>query len=137
MRLLVLMFVLTSAAGAQTGKSPTQAALRDIPVQDLPAVASRVYRLRATPSTITMRVGQTVELDSIKVTAIDGLGHVIGRLHAFDFGIKPGEPVSVVPRHMIGTRAGTTELTVRYPRSAWGARTAPRPFVTVRVVVKP
>jgi hypothetical protein len=137
MRSLFLLFVLASACAAQKPKSAKPAApVRNIAVQELPALVSRVRSLRALPATLALRIGQTIDLDSIHVIAMDAEGRDIGRLPAFDFGIKPGEPASVVPRTIKGERAGETTLTVRYPNSAWGKRLETRPFATVHIIVR-
>ena len=137
MRSLFLLFVLASACAAQKPRTAKPSApVRNISVQELPALVSRVRSLRATPATLTLRIGQTIDLDSIHVVAMDADGHDIGRLPAFDFGIKPGDPASVVPRTIKGDRVGETTLTVRYPSSAWGKRLEVRPSTTVHIVVR-
>jgi peptidyl-prolyl cis-trans isomerase A (cyclophilin A) len=126
-----------SAAPPPSSRGAAPAAVREIPTTELPAVSAKVKTLRVVPGTLTLRVGQTVSLDSLTVVAVDGLGHDLGRLRAFDFGIKPGAAASVVPRQVTGNRAGAADLTVRYPRSAWGTRMDIRPSTVVHVVVKP
>jgi hypothetical protein len=105
--------------------------------KDLQSVALVTQRIQAEPSTITLRVGQSIGLDAITVTAFDSAGKLRGRLVGYDFSIKPGEPASAVPRKITGDRVGETELIVRFPRLGWRARTDPRAEAKVRVVVKP
>ncbi len=126
-----------SAACAQGARPATGAAIPDIAIDQLPVVAGRVRAVRATPATITLRVGQTLPLDSIRVYAVDAKGHDIGRLRAFNFGIKPGEPATAVPRQFTGVRPGTTQIHLSFPSAPWGKRTGERPATTVTLVVKP
>jgi hypothetical protein len=139
MRSIILLLVLASAAAAQGAKPAARGARQaaDVPMDQLAAVAGRVRALRATPASITMRVGQTIELDSVRVFAIDANGRDIGRIRAFDFGIKPNEPATAVPRKVMGVRPGITTLRVSYPTAPWGRRPGERPAATVRIVVKP
>jgi hypothetical protein len=140
MKTLILLLGVGSTAAAQ-GANPAArrpaAAVPDIPMDQLGTVAGRVRVLRATPASITMRVGQTIPLDSVRVYAVDANVHDIGRLRAFNFAIKPGEPASAVPRQFTGVRPGTTTLRVSYPSAPWGKRTGERPAATVNIVVKP
>ena len=108
----------------------------DIAPDQLDAVGRRVMALRADPTTLTLRVGEKVNLSKIRVTAVDSSGRTIGRLVGFDFAIKPGEPASAYPREVTGVRPGSTDLFVRYPRVNWkGAQ--PRPEAKLKVVVTP
>ena len=138
-----LLLVCSSVAGGQARPSgppvrvETRTSVADIDPNELSLLALKVRAIRAEPTTITLRVGQTISLDAIKVVVVDSAGKVRGRLRGYDFSIKPNEPATAVPRQVTGVRAGTTELTIRYPRTAWKARSDPRAEVKVKVVVKP
>ena len=129
----VLLLVLGVRASAVAAQGP----VRTLEFNDLAALAPKVASLRAKPNSITLRVGQTVSLDSIKVTVLDSAGRVLGLLKGYDFGIPPNQPATAEPRKMTGVRPGTTELAIRFPRNAWKARTDPRAEVKVKVVVTP
>jgi hypothetical protein len=140
MKSLIAVLALTAAAStaaAQGAKGPVGPVIPDIAMDKMGAVADKVHSLRATPTTITMRVGQTIQLDSVRVYAVDANGHDIGRLRAFNFGIRNGEPATIVPRQFTGVRPGTTQLRVSYPSAPWGNRTGQRPAAIVKIVVKP
>ena len=129
-----IAFLLAVCAPSLVAQGP---APRKLEFNDLAALAPRVKSLRANPNTITLRVGQTVRLDSIKVTVLDSAGRVLGRLEGYDFGIQPNQAASAEPRKITGVRPGTTELAVRFPRGAWKPRTDPRAEAKVKIVVKP
>jgi len=99
------------------------------------SLAPKVRSITAEPSTVTLHVGEIVSLGKIVVTVIDSSGKPRGNLIGYDFSIKPGEPATAVPRQITGVRPGTTELVIRYPRTAWKARTDPRVEAHVKVVV--
>ena len=142
MRLVPIAFVVASvlaprlaAQGRQAGGPFASNSV--IAESDLLKVGQTAKSLRIEPTSLTIKVGQRVNLDTLKVTVFDSAGRVRGRLAAFDFvNIKPGEPASVVPRTLTGVHPGTTELVVRYPKLGW-KRADPRPEAKVNVVVKP
>ena len=101
------------------------------------ALAPKVRSIRATPSTITIRVGQTIQLSAITVTVVDSAGRDRGLLLGYDFSIKPGEPAEAIPRQITGVRAGETDFIVRYPRTAWKPRVDARAEAKIHVIVKP
>jgi len=141
MRLVPIAFVVASAFAPRLAAQARQAAgpaasNAVIAESDLLKVAQTVKSLRVEPTSLTIKVGQRVNLDTLTVTVIDSAGRVRGRLAAFDFvNIKPGEPASVVPRTLTGVHPGTTELVIRYPRLGW-KRPDPRPEAKVKVVVR-
>jgi hypothetical protein len=132
-----IAFALIGLVAAGTSSVGAQGPVRILKFEELAALAPKVASLRASPKSITLHVGQTVSLDSIKVTVLDSAGRVLGLLQGYDFGIQPNQPATAEPRKMTGVRPGTTELAIRFPRNAWKARTDPRAEVKVRVVVKP
>lgn len=130
---VLLALSLTRVAGAQL----KSAALPLLDADGLRALAPSIKSIRAEPGAISLRVGQTVQLATITVIAVDSAGKDRARLNGFDFGIKPGGPAEAVPRKITGVRAGTTELTIHYPTTAWKVRADPRPAATVKIQVKP
>ena len=142
MRLIPIAFAVASvlaprlaAQGRQAGGPLASKAV--IAESDLVKVAQTAKSLRVEPTSLTIKVGQQVNLDVLTVTVVDSAGRVRGRLAGFDFvNIKPGEPASVVPRTLTGVHPGTTELVIRYPRLGW-KRPDLRPEAKVRVVVTP
>lgn len=126
--------LLCAASTALAAQSASQ--LPAIPEGQLIAQAKTVKALRVEPQTITMKVGEKVDLNRFVVTVIDSAGKPIGRLAGFDFTqLGPNEPASVMPRVLTGLRPGTTEIIFRYPRNFW-KRPDPRAEARVRIVVK-
>jgi hypothetical protein len=132
---IILGVVCATVSQAQGG--PVAKAVRVLDAAEVTALAPKVRSIHATPATITLRVGETVQLSAITVTAVDSAGRTRGQLAGYDFSIKPGEPAEVVPRHITGKRPGQTDLIVRYPRMAWKARSDPRVETKIHVIVKP
>ena len=111
------------------------AQLPAIPEGQLVVVAKSIKTLRVEPQTITLKVGEKMDLSRFVVTAIDSAGKSRGRLAGFDFSnFGPNDPVSAVPRVITGVRPGTAELILRYPRSFW-KRPDPRAEAKVKVIV--
>lgn len=111
------------------------AQLPAIPEGQLVALAKSVKTLRVEPTTITIKVGQKVDLNKLVVVVVDSAGKARGRLAGFDFANLPaGAPASVVPRVITGVHPGTTDLAIRFPRNFW-KRPDPRAEATVKIVV--
>ena len=134
-----LLVCLSSVSAAQaTGASAKHASKSEAPelsVEQLRALQKRVRLLRAEPKTLTLHVGQTVDLNSLKIIVIDDAGRQLGRTREFDFAMKPGEPASVFPKRITGDRVGKTVLTLRFPRTAWTGSPTSRPSVDVPVTI--
>jgi hypothetical protein len=134
----ISLVVLLGLAGANAAHAQFKSAtLPELDVPAMQALMPVVKNIRVEPGTITIRVGQTVQLRTISVIAVDSSGKDRGRLSAYDFKILKGQPAEAVPRQITGKRPGTALLTVHYPTSAWKGRSDPRPEATVNVVVKP
>jgi hypothetical protein len=118
-------------------QSASSAALHALDPAEATALAPKVRSIRATPGTITLRVGQTIPFSAITVTVVDSAGRDRGKLLGYDFSIKPGEPAEAIPRQITGKHAGETDFVVRYPRTAWKPRADPRAEAKVHVIVKP
>lgn len=131
--LIALLIGLSSVSGAQAAKSASKPA--ELTVDQLRAFAPRVRLLRAEPSTLTLHVGQTMDLSALEVIVLDGSGRRLGVTRDFDFGMKPGEPASVFPKRITAQRVGKTVLTLHYPRSAWSGTLESRPSVDVPVTI--
>lgn len=132
-RLAFVFAVMCSSAGRAQG---TASSIHVLDAAQVTALAPKVRSIHATPATITLRVGETVQFNAITVTVVDSTGRVRGQLPAFDFSIKPDEPAEAVPRHVTGKRPGETDLIIRYPRASWKARSDPRVETKVHVIVK-
>jgi hypothetical protein len=127
---LVMTAVASAPLAAQGGSQ-----LPAIPEGQLTAVAKSIKTLSVQPQTITLKVGQKVDLNTLVVVAIDSAGKPRGRLAGFDFAnLPPGAPASVVPRVVTGVHPGTTELAIRFPRNFW-KRPDPRAETKVKIVV--
>jgi hypothetical protein len=130
-RLLATLVAAASSPLAAQGASQLPA----IPEGQLVAQSRTVKSLRVEPQTITMKVGEKVDLNRFVVTVLDSSGKAVGRLAGFDFTqLGPNEPASVMPRVLTGLRPGTTEITFRYPRNFW-KRPDPRAEAKVKIVV--
>jgi hypothetical protein len=135
LRVGALLLVMSGAAFAQ-GASASRPA--PIPSAELATIASKASAIRVEPTSITLRVGETVGLDKLTVIVIDSAGGTRGRLAVFDFSIPPGQAASVMPFKVTGEKVGTTDLVIHFPRTPWTqARKDTRPEAKVRVVVKP
>jgi len=117
--------------------APPAKAVHVLDAAEVTALAPKVRSIHVTPTTITLRVGETVQFTAITVTVVDSAGRTRGQLPGYDFSSKPGEPAEAVPRHITGMRPGETDLIVRYPRISWKARSDPRVEAKVHVIVKP
>jgi hypothetical protein len=131
--ILTLGLAAGNTAGAQF-KAATLPVLDDAASRALAAV---VKNIRAEPGTITLHVGQSVQLSTINVIVVDSAGKDRGRLIGFDFGIPKGAAAEAVPRQITGKRPGTAVLTIHYPTTAWKARSDPRAAATVKIDVQP
>jgi hypothetical protein len=128
---LVMTMVVASAPLAAQGGGQVPA----IPEGQLTVVAKSIKSLSVQPQTITLKVGQKLDLNTLVVIAIDSAGKARGRLAGFDFAnLPPDAPASVVPRVVTGLRPGTTELAIRFPRNFW-KRPDPRAEARVKIVV--
>ena len=127
---LVMTLVASASLAAQGGGQ-----LSAIPEGRLTEVAKSVKTLRAEPQTVTLKVGEKLDLNRLFVTVFDSAGHAVGRLAGYDFSIPPNQAASVVPRVVTGEHPGKTELVIRYPRNFW-KRPDARAEVKVKIVVK-
>jgi imidazolonepropionase-like amidohydrolase len=109
----------------------------DIPISRYGGIAPHVTRLRATPETLRIAVGDTVAIASrIRVTALDGTGTSLGSLSMYDIAIATGAagPLATIPRVLIGRERGESSLTISFSRALWTGRGDP-PKVDVKVIV--
>ena len=132
---LAVLLALTSAPAA--GAQFKSAMLKDLDETAARALVPVVKGIRAEPATLTIRVGQTVQLRLINVVVFDSTGADRGRLSGYDFRIPGGSAAVAVPRQITGKRVGKAVLTIHYPTTAWKGRQDPRPAATVTIDVKP
>jgi len=144
--LLALGATTAAAAGAQTGR-PNPAPVRDtvfigpapgdLGARELETVGPRVRRIRAEPLTLTLRRGDTLPMDSVRVVAVDAQGADLGRLQIFDRGVT-GRGILVMRgwRRAVAVGVGVDTLRVTYPRVLWrgGADALPQAAIAIRVV---
>ncbi len=144
--LLALGAATAGVAGAQAER-PTSATGRDtvflgtppgeLGPREIEAIGPRVRRIRVEPSTLTLRRGDTLRLDSVRVVAVDAQGGDLGRLQVFDRGVT-GRGILVMRgwTKAVAVRVGADTLRIMYPRLLWrGAADAlPRAAVAIRVV---
>jgi hypothetical protein len=133
--LLALALLVAPCTLAAQGSSMSPAALKALTPAEVKALAPKVKAVQATPSTLTIHVGETVSFGKITVAVIDSAGTTRGRLIGYDFFMKQGEPATVMPSQVTGVRPGTADLVIRYPTSAWKVRSDPRAEAHVKVVV--
>lgn len=136
MRFAIILSVACATVSHAQG-APAAKAVRVLDTAEVRALAPKVRSIHATPASITLRVGETVQFSAITVTIVDSAGVTRGQLPAYDFSSKPGEPAEAVPRHITGMRPGEMDLIVRYPRISWKARSDPRVEAKIHVIVKP
>lgn len=98
----------------------------------LATLAPRVAALRLEPTTIALRVGDTVDVNStVHVLAIDSTGASLGRIPVYDSRMMPGAAVLVGIGAVAGRRPGTSELVIGFPSMQWGRSDAPPTAVLV------
>ncbi|MEO7084327.1 MAG: hypothetical protein ABI442_17170 [Gemmatimonadaceae bacterium] len=137
MKRFAVWLFLSVAAAPVAGAQFKSAALPELDEAAYRALVPVVKGIRVEPTTLTLRVGQTIELRTLNVIVVDSSGKDRGRLSGFDFGIPKGQAAVAVPRKITGSRPGTAVLTIHYPTLAWKGRSDPRPAATVNVEVKP
>jgi hypothetical protein len=132
------LVILLGLASPSVARAQFKAAT--LPVLDQAATQSLVpvvKSIRAEPTAITIRVGQTVQLSTINVIVTDSSGKDRGRLIGFDFSSLKGQPAEAIPRQIVGKRPGNAVLTIHYPQTVWKGRSDPPPAATVKIEVKP
>ena len=144
---LLAFLTATTIAGAQADSTaanrvlriavprPTQAATWMSP-QQLRTVAPLVASMASVPATVTIRVGDTVSVDSVaRIVALDANKNVIGNVPPLEGHLRHGTAALVSPRRFTGLEEGPSEFTIYYPNTYWNQPT-PRPFAVVRVEVR-
>lgn len=106
-----------------------------ISADSLARIAGRVASLRAEPSLLTMRVGDSVSLhDRLRIIAIDSGGTELGELYGYDF--SPRGPLWLVRDGRIWARElGTAEFHASFPQRLWKGDRAGRPTVVVPILI--
>ncbi len=103
---------------------------------DAQALGTRLSRLQLVPDSVTLRVGDTLDLMRIAVSATDSAGYVLGRLPIFDFGPMSGSAAAVGGFMRVVARApGVSRLRVALPAPYWTDSSRPRPEAYLRIGV--
>jgi hypothetical protein len=109
---------------------------RTLSFEEQGEVASRAVGLVVIPSTLTVRVGDTLSLvRSLRVVAFDSAGAPLGRITGFDVRFLRGVARSVTPMDIVGDRPGHILLEVSYPTLPWGSRRGQKPSVSIPITV--
>jgi imidazolonepropionase-like amidohydrolase len=112
-----------------------------IPMSRYPEMVPRIARLRVEPANLRVSVGDTVLVPThITVTALDSAGASLGKLSAFDYTLLSGASPIIAPdpnaaKQLIARRAGTTTMTVAFPRGLWTKSGEP-PSTSLTVIVR-
>jgi hypothetical protein len=100
-------------------------------------VAPRAASIQLVPQGISLRVGDTVDVDSaVHVFVIDSTGASLGRLPVYDSRMTPGAAVLIELGRVAGLQPGVSELLIGFPRSQWRGRRDPPPTARLRIEVR-
>ena len=100
------------------------------------ALVPRVATLAAQPSTIRLRVGDTLFFDSLGVAALDSSGKVLGVLRAWDIHLRRGLTRQIpASRAIVAVLEGVADFGIMYPRIYWFDRPDPPAMTNVRVEI--
>ena len=112
-----------------------------IPMSRYPEIVPRIARLRVEPANLRVSVGDTVLVPThVTVTALDSTGASLGKLSAFDYTLLSAASPIIAPdpnasKQLIARRAGTTTMTVAFPRGLWTKSGEP-PSTSLTVIVR-
>lgn len=108
----------------------------DIPVDRLGDVVPRIAQLKATPETFSLKVGEGVNVEALKVLAYDQEGKLLGRLRQFD---RDAQPKTVLTMRGAGiaqaSAPGVGFLELSVPSSQWKRSGSGHQRPTVRVQI--
>lgn len=110
----------------------------DIPPQNEHNVLPLIAELRVAPETFTLKVGDGIVVDSLKVLAFDRDGKLLGRLRDFDRDAQPNEVLTMRGTGFAqASGAGDGFLELSAPKSTWKSLVgnSQPPSVRVRVLV--
>jgi hypothetical protein len=114
---------------------PERAGRLSYPAVD--SIGGRVRTLRATPTAITVTVGDTLRLpDVLRVIALDSAGTILGELPGYDFGFSGRGMRLLADGRFVFTRTGTMRFTARFPEHAWRGKASDQPTVHVPIIVR-
>ena len=100
-------------------------------------VAARAASILLAPERISLRVGDTVDVDSaVRVFVLDSTGTSLGRLPVYDSMMTPGAAVLAGLGQVAGLQPGVSELVIRFPRTQWLGRSDPPPTARLRIEVR-
>jgi hypothetical protein len=121
----VIRFTLPPRAGVMTSAQ-------------IEAVANRVATIRTEPSAITLRVGDSVYVQTLlRAFLVDSSGTDIGEIYRYDFAPSGPELWMVRDGRLWGRQMGTAQYRIQFPRQYWKGDLALRPNVTVPILVTP
>jgi hypothetical protein len=118
----------------------------DIPVGDsipvlMSALPPRAVAIRSDPDSVLLRVGDSLNLRSIRLIVLDSAGQALGRLPVFDVG--RGAEGGTLPQafrivgfmQLVAVQPGADDLAIGVPAFQWRGTGAP-PRSRIRVIVR-
>lgn len=100
-------------------------------------VSPRAASLRLVPERISLRVGDTVDVDNaVRVFVLDSTAASLGRLPVYDSRMMPGAAVLAGLGLIAGRKPGVSELLISFPRRQWFGRSDPPPTARLRIEVR-
>lgn len=108
----------------------------DISVDSLAELVPRIAQLRATPEAVSLKVGEGLNIDALKVLAYDQEGKLLGRLRQFDRGAQPKKVLTMRGAGIVQASApGVGFLELSVPGSRWKRPGSGNQRPTVRVQI--
>lgn len=98
-------------------------------------LGARWRGLRVEPESLVMRIGDTVDMATLRVLAVDSAGGALGRLQVYDRSLTPGAALLTGYSRITAIGHGVGLLIIRPQGAMWDAA-RPRPAVHVRIVVR-
>ena len=107
-----------------------------IRLENLTRVVPRIATLRAEPAEVTLRPGDVLSLDSVKVLAYDAQGALLGRLPVYDQHLGSSAAGLTGVRTVRATAPGEADLVLRTPLWEQHGTGGPAPVAHVRILVR-
>jgi hypothetical protein len=102
---------------------------------DVRALGPRFVGVRVIPDSVSLRVGDTLAFDSIRLVAVDSAGRILGRLPIFDTHMNGSSARLLLFRGLAAVRSGLTLVLFPVPRPFWFQADSTRPVTQLRVSV--
>ena len=102
---------------------------------DTKALGPRFVALRVIPDSVSIRVGDTLAFDSIRLVAVDSAGRILGRLPVFDTRMEGTSARLLLFRGVTGVGPGVTLVVFDVPRPFWFRGDSARPVTQLKVSV--